>query len=76
MWNLLSDPVIRVTTSEAAPEPVPLPDVLARLSSQDHVSFPALMPHQAQAWHAFVVQLAALALLGSGRHATPTGTSI
>jgi CRISPR system Cascade subunit CasA len=72
MWNLLSDPVIRVTTSEAAPEPVPLPDVLARLSSQDHVGFPALMPHQAQAWHAFVVQLAALALLGSGRHATPT----
>ena len=45
-----------------------LPEVLALLSTGEIESFPALRPHQAPAWHQFLVQLAALAC-----HAARTG---
>lgn len=39
-----------------------LPEVLARLSAQDDLVFLRLRPHQRAPWHAFLVQLAYLAL--------------
>lgn len=39
-----------------------LPDVLAALSRDEVESFPALRPHQRQAWHCFLVQVGTLAL--------------
>lgn len=48
-----------------------LPGVLAALARNEIASFPALRPHQRHAWHAFLVQLGALALIRSGRDAMP-----
>ncbi len=67
MFNLLTDPLL-----ETGPGgPTTLPGVLARLVWDEVESFPALRPHQAPAWHMFLVQLAALALQRSECMAPP-----
>lgn len=58
MTNLLVRPLIHASPGEAAT----LPGVLARLVRDEIDAFPALRPHQAPAWHMFLVQVAALAL--------------
>ncbi|MBT3072124.1 hypothetical protein KKP04_14810 [Rhodomicrobium sp. Az07] len=67
MNNLLTQPLIRTAPGEA----MSLPGVLAALSRDEIDSFPALRPHQAPAWHMFLVQLAALALHRAGRDYLP-----
>lgn len=57
-FNLLSQPLIEAKPSGF----LTLPGVLAALARDEVDSFPALRPHQAPAWHMFLVQLAALAL--------------
>jgi len=62
--NLLTDPLIRVTYAGSETRLATLPEVLANLSEGDSIhTFPGLAPHQVQAWHCFLVQVAALALL-------------
>jgi CRISPR system Cascade subunit CasA len=60
MHNLIADPVI---TLRLAHETISasLPQTLALLLKDAIIDFPALRPHQAPAWHAFLVQLAFLA---------------
>ena len=41
-----------------------LPGVLAGLVRDEISDFPKLRPHQRHVWHAFLVQIAALATLG------------
>ena len=48
-------------------------DILAALSADIVASFPALRPHQRQAWHAFLVQAAAMALHRAGTASLPEG---
>lgn len=61
--SLLSAPLFRVTLdSSPAAIRLSLPQVLARLSAADALTFPALRPHQQAPWHAFLVQLAYLTL--------------
>ncbi|MGI4731357.1 MAG: hypothetical protein ACRYFW_06375 [Janthinobacterium lividum] len=43
----------------------------AALARGEAWSFPALRPHQASPWHAFTVQVAALALIRAGRDDLP-----
>ena len=43
-----------------------LPEVYASLMADDVESFPALRPHQRHAWHAFLVQLGAMAVHEAG----------
>lgn len=45
--------------------------VFAALSRGEAWSFPALRPHQREPWHAFTVQVAALALIRAGIDALP-----
>ncbi len=45
--------------------------VFAALARGDAWSFPALRPHQREPWHAFTVQVAALALLRAGTDVLP-----
>lgn len=45
--------------------------VFAALSRGEAWSFPALRPHQREPWHAFTVQVAALALIRAGRTDLP-----
>lgn len=44
----------------------------AALASGQAWSFPALRPHQREPWHAFTVQVAALALIRAGQDTLPT----
>ena len=45
--------------------------VFAALAREEAWSFPALRPHQREAWHAFLVQCAAMALIRAGRDDLP-----
>ena len=62
MFNILEDPIIRFDTVAGSREARSLPQAFAALMADCVASFPALRPHQRHAWHAFLVQLGALAL--------------
>lgn len=66
MLNLLTEPVIRIRGA-AVSELASLPKVFALLAQNRIESFPALRPHQRHSWHAFTVQLAAMALRAGGK---------
>lgn len=62
-WNLLDEDLIRwrcVARGELHRSS--LPALLAALAADEVRDFPALRPHQRHPWHAFLVQLAAIAL--------------
>ena len=71
MFNLLEESVIRVRTS-AGERRASLPETLALLMGDEVEAFPALRPHQRHAWHAFLVQLGAMALQRAGVSDPPT----
>lgn len=58
--QLLDDPIIGVEDARGTRAHVPLPELLARLSRGELADGTALQAHQQFAWHAFLVQLAAL----------------
>jgi CRISPR system Cascade subunit CasA len=60
--SLLDEGVFHATCADGAVARLSLPQVLACLSAGDDLTFLALRPHQRPAWHAFLVQLAYLAL--------------
>jgi CRISPR system Cascade subunit CasA len=62
MLNLLTEPVIRVTT-ESGPIRMTLPEIYAASVEDRICGFPSLRPHQAPAFHAFLVQIATLGCL-------------
>ena len=66
MFNLLSEPLIRVDAGSAYPEIASLTHVYSALMRDDVESFPALRPHQRHSWHAFLVQLGAMAIHRAG----------
>jgi len=65
--NFLSDPLVRVRLSDGDTVEQSLPEVLASMATDRVASFPALRPHQRHAWHAFLAQLATIALHRSGQ---------
>jgi len=60
--NVLQSPLFQALPDRQ----VSLPGLLALLTQDKVDSYPALRPHQAPAWHMFLVQLAALALHRAG----------
>lgn len=64
--NLLIEGVIPVRRRDGATGTLSLPEVLALLGRDDIESFTSLAAHQSHAWHAFLVQLAAIALHRAG----------
>ena len=64
--NVIEEPVIRVELSSGARERSTLPRVLATLAADRVETFPSLRPHQAPAWHAFLVRIAAMGLEALG----------
>ena len=60
--NLLTDPLIRVRLTEGVEEMRALPSLYVSLAKDEVADFPALRPHQRHAWHAFLAQLATIAL--------------
>jgi len=61
-YDLLTEPVLRVREPAGTTAMVSLATTLARLSRGDEIEFCALQPHQEHAWHAFLVQIAAIVL--------------
>ena len=70
MFNILSEHVIRVYTADGLHE-TSLPQVYAALVADEVGAFPALRPHQRHAWHAFLVQLGAMAMHRAGVNEPP-----
>lgn len=62
MLNILTEAVIRIDTSTRGQKISSLPGVYAALMQDEVEAFPALRPHQRHAWHAFLVQLGAMAM--------------
>ena len=62
MHNILTDALIRMNTSGGSREEASLSEIYAALMADEVEAFPALRPHQRHAWHAFLVQLGAMAI--------------
>ncbi len=62
MHNILTERLIRMVKSDGSQLEASLPEVYAALMSDQVEAFPALRPHQRHAWHAFLVQLGAMAM--------------
>ena len=72
MHNLMTAPLIRYRQSSEATREASLPEVYAALMADEVEAFPALRPHQRHAWHAFLVQLGAMAMHHEGLDVPPT----
>ncbi len=70
MLNILTEPLIRVATASETRLST-LPEVYAALIADAVETFPALRPHQRHAWHAFLVQLGAMAMQKAGTESPP-----
>lgn len=67
-YNLLDEPLIRTRlVAGGQPRSFSLPGLFIALGQDAIRDFPALRPHQRHPWHAFLVQLAAIALHRAGR---------
>lgn len=75
MLNILTEPIIRVGLAGGAADWVSLPETYARLLADEVDTFPALRPHQRHAWHAFLCQLAAMALHRAGQSEPPAAAA-
>ena len=70
MFNLLEEPLININTGGGTVA-IALPEVYAALVADRVDAFLALRPHQRHAWHAFLVQLGAMALHRAGLSEPP-----
>lgn len=67
-FNLLDEPLIRWRRlADGVNEQGSLPQLFAAMVDNQVRDFPALRPHQRHPWHAFLCQLAAIALRRAGR---------
>ena len=73
MLNILNEPLIGYRPPAGGIVNASLPEVFEALLDDRVESFPALRPHQRHAWHAFLVQLGAMAMQRAGLDAPPTG---
>ena len=74
MYNILNESLIRINTSSKGPAEASLPLVYAALMADEVDAFPSLRPHQRHAWHAFLVQLGAMAVHRAGLDTPPSGS--
>src|SRR4051812_49810128 len=70
-FNLLDERLVRVVPTSGPPNALTLPGTFAALMRDDVAAFLGLRPHQRHAWHAFLVQVGALALLAAERSGPP-----
>ena len=71
MLNILMEPLIRYQPPGGKTETASLPEIYAALLADEVTAFPALRPHQRHAWHAFLVQLGAMAMHRADRDSPP-----
>ncbi|MBK1642692.1 type I-E CRISPR-associated protein Cse1/CasA [Chromatium okenii] len=61
-YSLLDEPLISIRSADGQRTCLSLPALFVALTDDRIHDFPALRPHQRHPWHAFLVQLAAMAL--------------
>lgn len=67
-YSLLTEPLIRYRrVGDGCTVYASLPQLFVALAADEVRDYPALRPHQRHPWHAFLVQLAAIALHKAGR---------
>ena len=67
-FSLLTEPLVRYRrASDGDTVFASLPQLFVALAADEVRDYPALRPHQRHPWHAFLVQLAAIALHKAGR---------
>ena len=71
MYNIIAEPLIQINIAGDT-RYVSLSEVYAALIADKVEAFPALRPHQRHAWHAFLVQLGAMAMHRAGVSEPPT----
>ena len=71
MYNILTESLFRMVKSGGSRVKAPLPEVYASLMADKVEAFPSLRPHQRHAWHAFLVQLGAMAMYRAGKSDPP-----
>ena len=71
MYDLLVDSLIRARLVDGTVRGLSLPEVYAALVADRISAFPALRPHQRHSWHAFLAQLATVAIHHAGRDSMP-----
>jgi len=74
--SLLDDPLLRTRRPDDTVSGRTLPEILNQLSQDNIRSFEALQAHQKQAWHSFLVQLAAMAVARETGGTPPDTTAI
>lgn len=70
--NLLDKPMFRTRLMGGNIVQQSLPEVYAAMAEDQVVGFPALLPHQRHAWHAFLAQLAVISMYRAGCKEPPT----
>ena len=75
MYDILTEPLVRVDLKSGGRECLSLPEIYERLMDGSVDSFPSLRAHQGHAWHAFLVQLGAVATQRAGAAQPPAGAS-
>ncbi|MFB6231383.1 MAG: type I-E CRISPR-associated protein Cse1/CasA [Salinibacter sp.] len=73
--SFLNDPLFRVRLPDETVRDHSLPQILHRLTQDNILSFEALQSHQQQAWHSFLVQLAAMAVSRQANGTMPSDVS-
>ncbi len=71
MFNIVTERFVRMTVADGV-RSASLPEVFAALMKNEVTAFPALRPHQRHAWHAFLVQLGAMAMYRAGLAEPPS----
>ena len=71
MYHIIAESLIRINTAHNTRQ-ASLPEIYAALMADEVEAFPALRPHQRHAWHAFLVQLGAMAIHRDGLSEPPT----
>lgn len=66
LHDLLTEPLLSIRLADGMRQRLSLPALFVALGDDRVEDFPRLRPHQSHAWHAFLVQSAALALQAGG----------
>lgn len=75
-WSLLDEPLLGIETDQGHRVHVTLPELLARLSRNEATELTAVQAHQQHPTHAFLVQLAAIAVHRAGLPELPKQATI
>ena len=74
-YNILMEPIFRVSLDGGQEVTCSLPKVYEALLKNQVVGFRSLRPHQRHAWHSFLAQLGATALHEAGLNTPPTAAA-